>query len=1586
MSVTPFYVGSFQVGGASVGATATGSILASGTVAVAGASLSTKIGIANAFTLANAGGTSSYGYYDSSSITTTSGTTSILASVAINSILTNNAGTTTTTVAGLLVTPSITNSTLSSVITNPTGIYIKPTFTGTITLSNVYGHLIDTITSGGGTITTAYGSYVKVPTAGTTNVALYADNMAIGTAATLPPTNGLLVNGNIINSALTASSLVATDGSKNLTSSTSGLSPTFTGLTLSGLTSALLWANASHVLAAVTLSANFAGSFAGTLDTVQGIQTTSNPQFNSLGIGVASSGTAGTIYANVGLGVGVTPPTTAGYAQINARLGLASAPSSTIGFINAISFTGAAAAYYGQSITSNFTFSSGSVSQSGVIFIDGTAANITTTGGTISTLASGIINNVKLINTSGTFAAAYGYYSLPVITGTTTIGTYAGIYLNTPTITGTVTTSYGIFNNAPVAGATNYGYNQTGTFTKANDVGMQINHTFTPTATGTLYLTSLSSTFNSSAAAITAAYGSLLAQTFNVTSTMTTIYGNALTHTYTVSSTGTVSNIYCYSIVPTVNVTTASTGTRVSNIYGISIAPAAPTITTASTIVNKYYGIYSGTMGARTGSGNFNYTYGGYFLDPTTTQPATGKNALYTDNIQVGGTNSSNTAQNATYYTCRVTGTINSGNVVGSIYSDPTLSLNNEGGSKYFYGAALLPTFSSSGSQTFGYGLYIKIASVSSRNDTCYSVASLYLDTPTAHSNAGFPTITPTIEYGIYNSTPYQGKTNTFGYYQTNVGAYTQTGDTSMYVNGLFTPTVSASQYLQQWIGTFNTTSASLLAAYGQSITTTFNCNSANNLIVAYGSIISPTITISSSGYTTAVYGQAILPTVNVTTATVGTALTSIYGLYVTANTPTITTASVVVTNYYGVYCGTMPAKTGSGNFANAYSGFFASPVTTATTTSSMAVYADNMSIGTSNISTSPPTNGILVQGNILNQALAVSSLVGTDASKNLTTTTSAITATLAGLSLTSALTVSNGGTGLNTCNLGNILYGNGTNTMSLLPGNVTTSRQFLGQTGDGVSSAAPVWTALAASDFGTTLSPQFTSIGLMTAAINDAALVTGSRTASSAGTTWHVKLAGTTTASSTTTTTTALGCEVINKSNGATLTNATQLLLTPYVDATNNTITNSYAMIINAGTNVAGTVTNFYGIYNSPSTYATNNTGYYQAATFIKSTDDGMILNDTFSPTAAATLLTELSLTTTYNPTSGPYTVSAFYNQFINPTITKTSASIITTTAYYGLSVAPVSISLSGAAHTIGDLYGIYSSIPTPTLANSSTITRSYGGYFANPGAGTSNVALYTDSLLVGGSSVTTAMTAGTFKIGTTGAGVICAPSSLGISATSGFIYIPSLAGSTTGPTGGAPTSQSGTVPMVYDTDNSALLCYNSGWKPVGECLIQKQVLANSTTTTVTFSNIPQHFNRLKIVFVGQVVSGTAGSLLMAFNGGTASYEYEFIQASHTTVSSTANSFGASAEVGVILGDTATSTPKPSQIIIDIPEYAGSTWYKSFQSSGGYATTSTSGILRIYTGSSKVTTNITTITFTNSAGGGAFFKTGSVFYLYGIV
>jgi hypothetical protein len=73
------------------------------------------------------------------------------------------------------------------------------------------------------------------------------------------------------------------------------------------------------------------------------------------------------------------------------------------------------------------------------------------------------------------------------------------------------------------------------------------------------------------------------------------------------------------------------------------------------------------------------------------------------------------------------------------------------------------------------------------------------------------------------------------------------------------------------------------------------------------------------------------------------------------------------------------------------------------------------------------------------------------------------------------ALPASNGGTGQNGYATGDTLYSSATNTLAKLPGNTTTTKKFLGQTGTGSASQAPVWEQPAASDI-TGLAPSATT------------------------------------------------------------------------------------------------------------------------------------------------------------------------------------------------------------------------------------------------------------------------------------------------------------------------------------------------------------------------------------------------------------------------------------------------------------------------------------------------------------------------------
>jgi hypothetical protein len=63
------------------------------------------------------------------------------------------------------------------------------------------------------------------------------------------------------------------------------------------------------------------------------------------------------------------------------------------------------------------------------------------------------------------------------------------------------------------------------------------------------------------------------------------------------------------------------------------------------------------------------------------------------------------------------------------------------------------------------------------------------------------------------------------------------------------------------------------------------------------------------------------------------------------------------------------------------------------------------------------------------------------------------------------ALPATNGGTGLSSYTLGDIVYSSAANTLAALAGNTTTTKKFLTQTGTGSVSAAPAWGTISGSD-----------------------------------------------------------------------------------------------------------------------------------------------------------------------------------------------------------------------------------------------------------------------------------------------------------------------------------------------------------------------------------------------------------------------------------------------------------------------------------------------------------------------------------------
>lgn len=131
-----------------------------------------------------------------------------------------------------------------------------------------------------------------------------------------------------------------------------------------------------------------------------------------------------------------------------------------------------------------------------------------------------------------------------------------------------------------------------------------------------------------------------------------------------------------------------------------------------------------------------------------------------------------------------------------------------------------------------------------------------------------------------------------------------------------------------------------------------------------------------------------------------------------------------------------------------------------------------SISWGTTGLSSSPASGAITVSGTLVaaNGGTGLSSYtIGDLIYASATTTLAKLAAVAAGSYLRSAGTstapVWSTVTIPNAATLGDIWYGSAANTVIALTGNTTTTKQYLSQTGTGTVSAAPAWSAIAGAD-----------------------------------------------------------------------------------------------------------------------------------------------------------------------------------------------------------------------------------------------------------------------------------------------------------------------------------------------------------------------------------------------------------------------------------------------------------------------------------------------------------------------------------------
>ncbi len=111
--------------------------------------------------------------------------------------------------------------------------------------------------------------------------------------------------------------------------------------------------------------------------------------------------------------------------------------------------------------------------------------------------------------------------------------------------------------------------------------------------------------------------------------------------------------------------------------------------------------------------------------------------------------------------------------------------------------------------------------------------------------------------------------------------------------------------------------------------------------------------------------------------------------------------------------------------------------------------------------SVSGTTNRILVSPTMGNVIVDIDAAYAGQAS---ITTVGTLTSGALGVGFTTVATTL-GGTGLSSYTLGDTLYASATNVLSKLSGNITTTKQYLSQTGNGAVSAAPSWATITGAD-----------------------------------------------------------------------------------------------------------------------------------------------------------------------------------------------------------------------------------------------------------------------------------------------------------------------------------------------------------------------------------------------------------------------------------------------------------------------------------------------------------------------------------------
>ena len=175
-------------------------------------------------------------------------------------------------------------------------------------------------------------------------------------------------------------------------------------------------------------------------------------------------------------------------------------------------------------------------------------------------------------------------------------------------------------------------------------------------------------------------------------------------------------------------------------------------------------------------------------------------------------------------------------------------------------------------------------------------------------------------------------------------------------------------------------------------------------------------------------------------------------------------------------------------------------------------------------------------------------------------------------------------------------------------------------------------------------------------------------------------------------------------------------------------------------------------------------------------------------------------------------------------------------------------------------------------------------------------------------------------------------------------------------------------------------------GTDPITQSMVKiSEVVLGTSQASITFSSIPQTYRALKIGFSGRSDCSTQlyDVALMRFNGDTAAnYKYETVTIYAGTLSASQANTQTAINVATISSSTAPTSHKGDSII-DVLDYASTSWFKSLISTGGNPNVSGIAFVSSY-GQWVSTAAITSVTLFPQLG--ANFVAGTKAILYGLL